>query len=86
MIQLTNESIKQLPEGTPITVVWPGGNGPFIYTLRWFGDTPFAVCVQQWPGIDPLTAPLRDLDAYYLDFIGNEPFTRVWVDEKYYTE
>lgn len=67
---LTEEEVAQLEEGTPVTVIWSGGNGPhdYIITVNAAGDR------HAWSGISLGTRvynPLR--------FVGQERFhTRVW--------
>lgn len=69
---LTAEQVAALPEGTPVTITWSGGNGPHDYVLV-FDDhgQPYAA----------LTDDPRDRLRYYnpLTFVGQERYhTRVW--------
>lgn len=77
MILLTDETIRQLPEGTPIMVKWSGGNGPHPYKLGFIhGQMPHAV----------MKITGNNYNIGFLDGIGKHPLTQVFVDEKYYTE
>lgn len=48
MSTLSEQDLRQLPEGTRILVTWSGGNGPHVYVLRFdawgapFAETDFA--------------------------------------------
>ena len=71
MIQLTNESIKRLPDEMPITVTWSGGNGPHQYALRRVAGRPYACAYVRG----------RGQNIGWLDNIGEHPLTQVWVEE-----
>lgn len=74
---LSRQEVEALPSGTPVIIVWSGGNGPHRYTVRripgglvaadsWEDDH------EQW-----------DVDGKGLDgpsaFVGTAPMhTRVW--------
>jgi len=69
---LTEEQVAALPEGTPVTVIWSGGNGPHNYVIA----------VDQWG--QRYAATIEDPDDRmrfynFLRFTGVQRFnTRVW--------
>ncbi len=69
---LTPEELAALPEGSPITVLWSGGNGPHKYHLRFSKwGYPYAESRGTYVGV--------------LDLIGRPPGTAVvpgWVAGK----
>ena len=72
---LTEKEVSKLPEGTPITVVWSGGNGPHDYVVTVRGDQRYAA-VNTDPG---------DRMRFYnpLRFVGQRSYhTRVWLKEE----
>lgn len=76
---LTKGEVLALPNGTPVVIVWSGGNGPHPYTVeREFED---AEPVAKTP-FEP--ADYFDYDGKGLDtFIGQTPmYTRVWLAER----
>lgn len=69
-IPLTIDEVQELPDGTPIIVVWSGGNGPWPYTLRRDTTGPVA-------GLDTDRAGYYDHIGRGLgpsDFIGQERY------------
>lgn len=74
VLSLTREELDALPENTPITVMWSGGNGPHKYILV---DGAFGLryaCLEKDLG-DPR---LREINP--LEFVGTERrHTRVWL-------
>jgi hypothetical protein len=72
-VPLTADEVATLPEGTPITVTWSGGNGPHAYviTVDKRGNR------YAWvPDRDPM-GRLRWYNP--LRFVGQERYhTRVW--------
>lgn len=69
---LTEDEVRALPEGTPITVLWSGGNGPHPYVLTFDRGEPHAT--REGDEDNPRM-------RYYnpLTFVGQERYhTRVW--------
>jgi hypothetical protein len=68
---LTAEQVQGLPEGTPVVVIWTGGNGPHRYVIA----------VDHWGRRyvwDGESERLRYYNELY--FVGQEPYhTRVWL-------
>lgn len=67
---LTEEQVAELDEGTPVTIIWSGGNGPHDYVIA----VSEAGQRYAWGGVE---GRLR----YYnpLHFVGQRRFhTRVW--------
>lgn len=68
---LSEDDLDALPEGTPITVIWSGGNGPHGYLLHNCGE--YGLYAAPVDGNENL--------KHYnpLTFVGTERFlTRVW--------
>ena len=59
---LTYDEVCDLPEGTPITITWSGGNGPHNYVLGMVNGSPYAQNPDK-PQFDEYN-PIR--------FVGNE--------------
>lgn len=71
---LTKDDLDALPEGTPIIVLWSGGNGPARYTLVRHRGRPFARHHSE-------PADYIDYEKNLFEFMGiKHPFTRVWID------
>lgn len=71
---LTAAEVATLPEGTPVVVIWSGGNGPHRYTITVDELGKRYAWVTERPGSDRL--------RFYnpLTFVGQERFhTRVWL-------
>ena len=75
-LPLTGDEVAALPDGTPVIVIWSGGNGPHEYVIT------VDVCERRYA-----CAP-RDIDndrmRYYnpFTFVGQERYhTRVWKAE-----
>ena len=62
---LTADELAALPEGTPITVLWSGGNGPHRYLIHHDAHGVYAASVDGNP---------RLLTYNPLTFIGRERF------------
>lgn len=67
---LTEEQVAALPAGTPVRVLWSGGNGPHKYVVAVDAN-----------GVRYANSPeFRDPFYNPLTFIGPEPpFTQVWL-------
>lgn len=74
---LTAEQIEELPEGTPISVIWSGGNGPHDYLLHHDAFGSYAAPNPPYEDADVQ----RRMEVYNpLRFIGDKQFhTRVWL-------
>ena len=72
---LTDDEVRALPEGTPITVTWSGGNGPHEYVLT------FDKRGEPYAWASDLHDPNGRLRFYNpLTFVGAERFhTRVYL-------
>lgn len=71
---LTQEEVEALPEGTPITVIWSGGNGPANYTVT---HSPMGVVCARHQSDPP---DYYDFVGRRLTFVGSERWhTRVWL-------
>ena len=69
---LTEDEVAQLPDGTPVVVIWTGGNGPHPYVIHACSRDPETRYV--WDG---KTEQLRHYNP--LRFVGTERYnTRVW--------
>ena len=66
---LTDWQVAELREGTPVTVIWSGGNGPHDYEITVDGRGQRYVCA---PGED------NERMRYY-NPIRFDPLTRVWL-------
>lgn len=72
---LTREQVEALDDGTPIIVIWSGGNGPHPYTLRHYGGYIVAKSEHEPADYFDLTGKCLGPDA----FVGQQRFhTRVW--------
>lgn len=72
---LLREDFDALADGTPIVVLWSGGNGPHNYILRWQNGLPYA----EWQSSNtPTYMTLGDP----MSFVGEYPLTQVWVDHR----
>lgn len=73
---LTAEEVAELPAGTPVIIVWSGGNGPHRYTVQWWGDILVAA------SDDEVARGRLDIKKALtgpISFVGVERFhTRVW--------
>lgn len=70
---LTSEQVAELADGTPVTIIWSGGNGPHDYVIGVRSGRRYAT--SKMPGSDRIDwgsdGPIR--------FVGQRrPFTRVW--------
>jgi hypothetical protein len=73
---LLEEEVDQLAEGTPVVVIWTGGNGPHQYVLHVCDRDPGTRYV--WDGQNER---LRHYNP--LRFVGTERYnTRVWRAER----
>jgi hypothetical protein len=69
---LSREQVEVLPVGTPITVIWSGGNGPHRYLIHVGLDG------QRYAA--PLDLHRTMLEYNPLTFVGRERYhTRVWL-------
>jgi hypothetical protein len=70
--------VAALPVGTPIIVLWSGGNGPHRYTVQRSGDVPVAATA------DEVARGRLDIEKALdtrIGFVGTERYhTRVWKD------
>jgi molybdopterin biosynthesis enzyme MoaB len=73
---LTAEEVEALPEGTPVVIIWSGGNGPHRYRItvddygRRYADAYGEGIGEQFRWYNPLR------------FVGQERFhTRVWLGQ-----
>lgn len=72
---LDAEAILGLADGTPIVVMWSGGNGPHHYTVQ--RSAGLVVAASSWEVEHDQLDPDKDLER----FVGQERYhTRVWLD------
>lgn len=68
---LTEAEVAKLPEGTPVTIIWSGGNGPHQYIITVDYDGTRCAWVERHGERLRYYNPLR--------FVGQERYhTRVW--------
>ncbi len=69
---LTQQEVDNLPTGTPITVLWSGGNGPFDYKIVNVNGLAYTAMLGCF-----LPSDARLLPDNRLDFVGPAPLTQV---------
>ena len=62
---LTQEQVDQLPDGTAVTIMWSGGNGPHLYYTKRKNRAVYAV------------SPYNERTLTIIDFVGHHPLTQV---------
>lgn len=69
---LTEDQVAELEEGTPVTIIWSGGNGPHDYTITVGEDGQRYAMLDRAGRVTRFTNPLR--------FVGQRRYhTRVWL-------
>lgn len=64
-------AVAELPEGTPVTVLWSGGNGPWNYIIT----------VSKWGHRYAWSEERDERMRFYnpLEYVGEYPLTQVWL-------
>ncbi len=77
-LSLTAIEVSELPDNTPIVVIWSGGNGPHHYRKTTVGGIP--VAATEWEiEHDKIDIVGKSIGAWPDGFVGQERYhTRVW--------